>query len=150
MRAALDEFAPDVVVIWGDDQYELFRRVDCYVVHAAREAGYEATGADLIDRSATSPFDFRFEVRDFLTDDRRWGNIATNSPYHILEQFTRHALRVAEHKVAIIFPIARLPAAHWIKGTPLKRIWLLSPRPSMPPGASSRRRQTRWRRQEGF
>ena len=25
VRAALDEFAPDVVVIWGDDQYELFR-----------------------------------------------------------------------------------------------------------------------------
>jgi hypothetical protein len=25
VRAALDEFGPDVVVIWGDDQYELFR-----------------------------------------------------------------------------------------------------------------------------
>jgi hypothetical protein len=25
VRVALDEFAPDVVVIWGDDQYELFR-----------------------------------------------------------------------------------------------------------------------------
>lgn len=25
VRAELDEFAPDVVVIWGDDQYELFR-----------------------------------------------------------------------------------------------------------------------------
>lgn len=25
VRAALDDFAPDVVVIWGDDQYELFR-----------------------------------------------------------------------------------------------------------------------------
>lgn len=25
VRAALDAFAPDVVVIWGDDQYELFR-----------------------------------------------------------------------------------------------------------------------------
>jgi hypothetical protein len=45
-----------------------------------------------------------------------------------------HALRVVEHKVAIIFPIARLPAAHWIQSTPLRRVWLLSPRPSMPPG----------------
>jgi hypothetical protein len=25
VRSALDEFAPDVVLIWGDDQYELFR-----------------------------------------------------------------------------------------------------------------------------
>jgi hypothetical protein len=28
LRRALDEFAPDVVVIWGDDQYENFRK-DC-------------------------------------------------------------------------------------------------------------------------
>ncbi|MBF6571076.1 MAG: extradiol ring-cleavage dioxygenase [Candidatus Binataceae bacterium] len=28
LRAALDEFRPDVVLIWGDDQYENFRR-DC-------------------------------------------------------------------------------------------------------------------------
>ena len=37
VRAALDEFAPDVVVIWGDDQYELFREdvVPAFCVVAA-------------------------------------------------------------------------------------------------------------------
>src|SRR6188472_3185076 len=39
IRAELDEFAPDVVVIWGDDQYELFREdvVPAFCVIAADE-----------------------------------------------------------------------------------------------------------------
>ncbi len=31
-------------------------------------------------------------------------------------------------------PVGRLNAAHWLKGTPLARVWLMTPRPSMPPG----------------
>jgi hypothetical protein len=46
----------------------------------------------------------------------------------------QHSLLLAERKVAIVFPVARLNAAHWIKGTPLRRVWLMTPRPSMPPG----------------
>jgi hypothetical protein len=33
-----------------------------------------------------------------------------------------------------VFPTARLNAAHWLKGTPLRRVWMMTPRPSMPPG----------------
>jgi hypothetical protein len=29
----------------------------------------------------------------------------------------------------------RLNAAHWLKNLPLRCVWLLTPRPSMPPGA---------------
>jgi hypothetical protein len=106
------------------------------VVHAAGLAGLEATGSDIVDRTATSPFrpTSTFEIQDFLADDRRWSNLVSNPPYPIVEQFTLQALRVTQHKVAIVFPIARLPAAHWIPATPLRRVWLLSPRPSMPPG----------------
>ena len=46
----------------------------------------------------------------------------------------RASAGVRQGKVAIIFPVARLNAAHWLKGTPLRRIWLLTPRPSTPPG----------------
>ena len=28
VRARLDDFEPDVVIIWGDDQYENFQRID--------------------------------------------------------------------------------------------------------------------------
>ncbi|MFN0072679.1 MAG: extradiol ring-cleavage dioxygenase [Chloroflexota bacterium] len=39
VRAALDEFKPDVVLIWGDDQYENFREtvVPAFCVHAFDE-----------------------------------------------------------------------------------------------------------------
>jgi hypothetical protein len=33
-----------------------------------------------------------------------------------------------------VFPTARLNAGRWLTDTPLRRIWLLTPRPSMPPG----------------
>jgi hypothetical protein len=57
----------------------------------------------------------------------------TNPPFNIAGQFVLHALGRAA-KVAIIFPVARLKAAHWMRGTPLRRVWLMTPRPSMPPG----------------
>jgi hypothetical protein len=34
----------------------------------------------------------------------------------------------------MIFPVARLIAARWLQQTPLAVVWLLTPRPSMPPG----------------
>ena len=36
--------------------------------------------------------------------------------------------------MALIFPAARVNAAHWMRETPLRRIYYLMPRPSMPPG----------------
>jgi hypothetical protein len=44
--------------------------------------------------------------------------------------FALHALSLATAKVAMIFPVARLNAAHWLRATPLRRVWLLTPRPS--------------------
>jgi hypothetical protein len=38
VRRAIDDFKPDVVVIWGDDQYENFREdmVPAFCVHATK------------------------------------------------------------------------------------------------------------------
>jgi hypothetical protein len=52
-------------------------------VHEALLAGLTATGADLVDRSATSPFGLRFGTQDFLTDTRRWDNVVTNPAYSL-------------------------------------------------------------------
>jgi hypothetical protein len=53
----------------------------------------------------------------------------------LLEVFTTHAVRLAP-KVAQFAPLARLNAAHdWLKKLPLARVWLLTPRPSVPPGS---------------
>lgn len=101
------------------------------IVDSARKAGLDAWGSDIINRRG----DRGSETRDFLNDFRsNIANIATNPPFDLASKFALHALGMAKRKVAIIFPTARLNAAHWIAGTPLRRMWLMTPRPSMPPG----------------
>ena len=43
-------------------------------------------------------------------------------------------MAIGADKAALIFPTARLNAAHWLRELPLRRIWMMTPRPSMPPG----------------
>jgi hypothetical protein len=103
------------------------------IVDAAREAGYACTGADIVRRSG------QFLRLDFLKDVRRHQNIVCNPPFRIAPEFIPHALKLARRKVAMVFPLARIAAANgprgsfWINDTPLERVWILSPRPSMPP-----------------
>jgi hypothetical protein len=99
------------------------------IVKSAWDHGLNASGADIIDRG----FD-RSSVEDFFKCSRSINSIVCNPPFNIASHFALHALKLAQHKVAMIFPTARLNAAHWLKDTPLRRVWLLSPRPSMPPG----------------
>ena len=100
------------------------------IVSEAIKAGMVATGSDIAHRG----FDAAESPQDFLTAEIRRTNIVTNPPFKLAAQFALRALAYTECKVAIVFPTARLNAAHWIKGTPLRRIWLMTPRPSMPPG----------------
>jgi hypothetical protein len=99
------------------------------IPEAAQRAGFDATGADLIDRGYE-----RGRLANFLISPTHHDNIICNPPFNIAQAFAEHALRIARLKVAIIFPTARLNAAHWLRDTPLQRVWLLTPRPSMPPG----------------
>lgn len=101
------------------------------IVGAALGRGIHAIGSDLVKRVTEHD---HFGVQDFFDERRCAANIVTNPPFNIAADFARHALLLALGKVAIIFPTARLNAAHWLKGTPLRRVWMLSPRPSMPPG----------------
>jgi hypothetical protein len=99
---------------------------------AAIEAGLPAMGTDILDRGYSE-----FEgVQDFLTaTGNNIPNIVCNPPFNIAAAFGQRALaQPGIVKVAMIFPTARLNAAHWLSGTPLLRIWLMTPRPSMPPG----------------
>lgn len=101
------------------------------IVKAARGLDIGAYGSDLVDRG----FEGAKSGIDFIQSDiEDVDNIVCNPPFNIADKFALHALRTARRKVALVFPTARLNAAHWIKGTPLRRIWLMTPRPSMPPG----------------
>jgi hypothetical protein len=98
------------------------------IVHTARNAGHTAYGSDIVDRG------FEGGVLDFFEDDTNHDNIVSNPPFDTIERFALHALTLAERKVALIMPTARLNAARWLSIAPLQRVWLLTPRPSMPPG----------------
>jgi hypothetical protein len=99
------------------------------IPEAARRSGLTTTATDLVDRG----YEFG-RVEDFLGSDCRYDNIVCNPPFNIAELFARYAVSWTARKVAIIFPTARINAARWLQELPLRRVWLLTPRPSMPPG----------------
>jgi hypothetical protein len=100
------------------------------IVRAAREHHLPTVGWDLVDRGFPGTV-----VRDFLTySGPAPRNLVFNPPFGIARAFIEHAVKIARHKIAALFPVARLNAAQWLRQLPLSRVWLLSPRPSMPPG----------------
>ena len=100
------------------------------IVNAARKAGIEASGSDLVNRGFPG-----VRVDDFLAQD--WhpvASIVTNPPFKKSAEFAVHACKLAR-KVAMIIPTTRLHAASgWLNALPLRCVWLMTPRPSMPPG----------------
>jgi hypothetical protein len=103
------------------------------IAEAARHAGYTTYATDLVDRG----YAHFHGCADFLQCDRpHANNIVTNPPFNRVAQFVKHALILTNGagKVAVIMLVRRLNAAHWLANTPLARVYLLSPRPSMPPG----------------
>jgi hypothetical protein len=106
------------------------------IVRSALDAGYPIRASDVVFRQSNDEAVDELKCQaDFFTCDCPSDNVICNPPFAIAPAFAQHALKLAERKAAIIFPVARLNAAHWIKDLPLCRIWLMTPRPSMPPGS---------------
>jgi hypothetical protein len=101
------------------------------IVTNALKHGYCAAGSDIVNRG----WDSSLTPSNFLFSDHTYDNIVTNPPFDKIQRFTIHAVTQSRYKTAILFPLARLPAARYIERLPLIRIWLLAPRPSMPPGS---------------
>lgn len=107
------------------------------VLRAATDAGYTPVGADLVDRLDRS--DLRhvaFSECDFLNHSPvpSVTSVVCNPPFDHIEHFCARGLEIATDKVAMICPLRRLPAARWLERMPLATVYLLTPRPSMPPG----------------
>ena len=103
------------------------------IVHSARMADYEAYGADKVKRSEACG-----SVLDFLDRVDPIANVVSNPPFGIADSFVMHALALTTGKVAMLLPATwhfGAKRAAWLKTTPLRRIYALTPRPSMPPGA---------------
>lgn len=101
------------------------------IVKEALKHGLSAYGSDLVQRG----WDSTRTPHDFLAPSvESHQNIVCNPPFNIAQAFAEAALARASRKVALIFPTARLNAAHWLREAPPARVWLMTPRPSMPPG----------------
>jgi len=85
---------------------------------------------DIVDRG----FDQIDRIGNFFDDVPQVASVVCNPPFDQFKKFALRSLQVATSKVAMIWLVRTLPAARWLQDTPLARIWLLTPRPSMPPG----------------
>jgi hypothetical protein len=102
------------------------------ICKAAQAAGHPVRGSDLVDRGYG-------QRANFLTASPPTCpfSIVTNPPFKLAARFVLRGLDLGANKVAIVFPVRCLNAAHkWLTG--LCRVWLLTPRPSMPPGNTIR------------
>jgi hypothetical protein len=102
------------------------------VVEAALAFGYTTWATDIVDRG----YERLNKLKDFLTvnhvrDDL---SIVGNPPFD--DRILQHAIGLNPIKMALIWPLARLVAAHeWLHSAPLARVLMMTPRPSMPPGS---------------
>jgi hypothetical protein len=99
------------------------------IPRAARAAGLPNFASDIADHGCGPR-------QDFLTASApaEAFNVVTNLPFRSARAFVEQALTLGARKTAVIFPTARLNAARWLEPLPLTKIYLLTPRPSMPPG----------------
>ena len=110
------------------------------ILASAKQAGYQTIGSDIVDRlSEDSEVDFA--LFDFLNWQPQPSDyietIVSNPPFGVAQQFAEKALDVAFGKIALLLPltwIGGLKRSQWLEATPLARILIIAPRPSMPPG----------------
>jgi hypothetical protein len=110
------------------------------ILHSVQDAGYTAVGGDIHDRLKRRELGLtgvEFHTGDFLCDPpaRDIGSIICNPPFDYIQEFTERGIEIAQFKVAILCLHRRLPAARWLQSLPLRTVYLLTPRPSMPPGS---------------
>jgi hypothetical protein len=103
------------------------------IASAARRVGYTTYASDLVDRGYEQ---FNDRIDFSLCDRPHANNIVCNPPFKLCDDFLRRALTLTRPngKVAMIWLTRRLNAARWLADTPLACMYLLTPRPSMPPG----------------
>jgi hypothetical protein len=131
----VDDFGPPSTLIydpacgWGT------------ILRSAIDAGYRAAGSDVVNRLHRAGLGLdttRFYKHDFLNGGLPTRSlimsVVCNPPYDFVREFCERALEVAYYKVAMICLLRRLPAARWLQRLPLETVYLLTPRPSMPPG----------------
>lgn len=112
------------------------------IVKSARAAGFIASGGDIVKRGPECVIEGDFLTSGGLT--WTFDNIVSNPPFKLCDDraagtfpFVERCLQSARRKVALLLPANWVQGdkrSRWLEGTPLRRVWFISPRPSMPPG----------------
>jgi len=111
------------------------------ILRSAIAAGYHVEGSDLVIRNPA----LVHTERDWLEAcSTRFDNIVSTPPFGICDDkragtfpFVQRCLERAERKVALLLPSKWIHGderSRWLQTTPLRRVWFLTPRSSMPPG----------------
>jgi hypothetical protein len=102
------------------------------IIRSAAAVGLDTIAFDIVDRGFPL-----YSIGDFLTSGSCHDNIVGNPPFALAEAVLERALKNSHRKVALMLP------ANWVQGdkrsrmlaaTPLRRVYFITPRPSMPPG----------------
>lgn len=107
------------------------------IVESAIAAGLDAVGSDIVDRWPDADIDKHVTGSFFDVHQPLGRNIVCNPPFKLAKEFVEIALLVAADKVAMLLPTTWMNSdkrGRWLETTPLLRVLLLTPRPSMPPG----------------
>lgn len=112
------------------------------IVRACLEAGFTASGSDVVARAGQDPKWF-LGCQDFLDHDHRWvlDNVVMNPPFFRAkgaEAFIRKAISVTHGKVCAFVDVKFLAGTGRANGLFAEhkptRIWIITPRVSCPPG----------------
>lgn len=106
------------------------------VLDAAKAAGCETFGGDIVDRGASARHPFL--LHNFIANPYVCENIAFNPPYKYDDEAVRAAVEFSVRKAAVLLRSKWANGgkrSRWLEGLPLRRVRQLAPRPSMPPGA---------------
>ena len=98
-----------------------------HMAEVMKEYGYEVISTDLVDRGygETGINFLETEV------DKKVGNVVTNPPFKIAQEFIEKGLEVSEGKVAMLLKLAFLEGVkrnEMFKNTPLKKVYVFSKR----------------------
>lgn len=110
------------------------------ILQAAQAARFRVMGFDIVDRVQRDKLNGgRFYQFDYINGGgiptkSHVMSIVCNPPFDHVQEYIERSMQIADYKVAMICLVRRLNAARWLRDWPLETVYLLTPRPSMPPG----------------